>query len=111
MARHSALACGLAIAVALTACRSGDPRLERLSTGISKDSVIVLFDAAAPAHSDPYLTGGHYIEAMYYPRPGADSTVADREMSPVVLVDGQVIGWGWKVWDSVATANGIVLKK
>jgi len=58
---------------------------------------------------DPYLVGGEYIEAMYFAKLGkADSaSVVDRNMSPVVVVDGKLVGWGWKQWDSIAESKKI----
>jgi hypothetical protein len=44
---------------------------------------------------------------MYYRKPGQGDSVPDRKLSPVVVVDGKLVGWGWKTWDSVAEANHI----
>jgi hypothetical protein len=32
---------------------------------------------------------------------------SDRNMSPVVLIGGGVVGWGWEKWDSIAEANQV----
>ena len=100
----------LAIAgmVVLAGCERADPRLKNLSAGISKDSVLAVMEEP-PKRTDPYLYKGQYIEALFYPRKGktdAKST-ADRKMSPVVVINGKLTGWGWAYWDSTAAANNI----
>ena len=97
--------------VAIVAGCSGDARFKTLEAGIPKDSVVKLMGADSPQRIDPYLTGGHYIEAMYYRKPGQTDSVADRKLSPVVVVDGKLAGWGWKTWDSIAVANKIAVAK
>jgi len=105
------LAAPLVLAVAAAACSREDPRVANLSVGISKDSAITAMGGERPSRIDPYLTGGQYIEAMYYIRPGgepaAGESVPDREQTPVVAVNGILTGWGWAHWDSVASANNI----
>ena len=102
----------LLLCAAIAACSRSDPRLEKLSAGISKDSVVSLMGPEKAERLDPYLINGHYIEALYYTKPGADSgKTPDRKMSPVVVVDGKLAGWGWERWDSIAKANKIVVAK
>ena len=98
-------------ALALAGC-SSDKRFDKLTVGISKDSTISAIGVEKPVRTDPYFVGGHYIEAMYYAKPGAsaDST-RDRKLTPVIVVDGTLAAWGWKKWDSIAGANKIVVKK
>ena len=93
----------------LSACSKGDARLEKLSAGISKDSVLAIMGGEKPQRVDPFLVNGQYIEAMYFPKPGAadSASLADRNMSPVVVVDGKLVGWGWKQWDSIAAEKKI----
>lgn len=95
----------------LSACAGGDDRLEKLSAGITKDSVLTIMGVEKAQRVDPYLVGGQYIEAMYFPKAGkADSaSVATRNMSPVVVIDGKLVGWGWKQWDSIAATKKIVV--
>lgn len=110
--RRMAPAVALLAAVAACAPRE-DPRLKDLSVGISKDSAITVMGGERPSRVDPYLIGGQYIEAMLFIRPGTQpvgvDTLPDRERSPVVVINGNVAGWGWGFWDSVATANKIPL--
>ncbi len=102
---------GLLLTAALAACARPDARLEKLTVGIPADSVVKLMGVEKPKRHDPYLINGHYIEAMYYPKPGAvdSASTTDRKMSPVVLVDGKLVGWNWTTWDSIAGANKIVV--
>ena len=99
---------GLALAGALAACSSGgDARFEQLSVGITKDSVLKLMGAQAPTRTDPFLTDGKFIEVMYFAPAGTTDSLPDREMSPLVTVDGKLVGWGWETLDSVAAATRI----
>lgn len=87
------------------ACGS-DARFKHLSVGISRDSALQLMGVEKPARVDPFLVNGHYFEVIYYAKPGSDGVgVPDRKLSPVVVVDGKLVGWGWKSLDSVAGAN------
>ena len=96
----------LALVASLGGCERADSRLEKLTVGIAKDSVLKLM-GTAPQRLDPYLVGGQYIEAMYFPRAGRADSVADRKTTPVIVISGQLRGWGWGYWDSAAAANNI----
>jgi hypothetical protein len=87
---------------ATAAC--GDARLKDLSVGIDRDSLAVVMQTDAPHRSESYLMEGKFWEVFYYARPNTDPTdsVAWRELSPVVVVDGTVAGWGWKYWEPEA---------
>lgn len=97
--------------LSLAAC--GDGRLKKLSTGIDTDSLAVLMETDAPHTSTSYLTEGRYWEIYLYTRgnAGAESgdTVAWRAMSPVVLADGKVTGWGWDYLEQTAARIGVTL--
>ncbi len=98
-----------AVALATAAgCERGDPRLANLSPGISKDSVLTVM-GGPPHRLDPYLSKGQYIEAMYYPRRAGSSgdDLQDRNMTPVVVINGNLAGWGWSWWDSTAADHRI----
>jgi hypothetical protein len=109
---RSALVAGAVLSLlVVSACNKKDERLEKLSKGIGKDSVLAVMGVEKAQRVVPYLASGHYIEAMYFPKPGRtdSASVVLRNMSPVVVIDGKVIGWGWSTWDSVATNNAIQL--
>jgi hypothetical protein len=109
MHRPTVLRSALAL-LALAAIACGDGRLGDLSEGISRDSVDVVMGTNTPDHQESYLNRGVFWEVLYYAAPGktADST-ALRTMSPVVLADGKVSGWGWEFLETTAEANGFQL--
>ena len=116
MSRHTPstlLVAPLAALLLVSACSKKDARLEQLSAGISKDSVLAIMGGDKPQRVDPYLIGGHYIEAMYFAFPGASDSAdfADRNMTPVIVSDGKLAAWGWKQWDSVAAEYKIPVVK
>jgi hypothetical protein len=89
----------VALLLSLAAC--GDSRLKDLSLGINRDSVAVIMKADAPHRSESYMTDGKFWEIFYYAKPGVPATdsVAWRDLSPVVIADGGVAGWGWDYWE------------
>lgn len=98
------------LAVALAACGgAGDNRLGQLSEGISLDSTLKIMAVDSANRTDSYLTGGQFIQALYFASPDAADSAdfADRGMSPVVLIDGKLVAWGWERWDSIAGAHKI----
>lgn len=97
----------LVAAGALVSCGPKDNRLEQLTVGISKDSALKVMGVEKPTRTDPYLTGGKFIELMYFAPPGGADSVPDRDMSPLVAVNGLLVGWGWETVDSVAGATKI----
>ncbi|MEO8451643.1 MAG: hypothetical protein ABI647_17750 [Gemmatimonadota bacterium] len=95
----------------VTACESADERLKGLTVGITKDSTAKVM-GVAPQKEVRFLVNGQYVESMYYPKSQstAKDRLEDRRMTPVVVVNGKVGGWGWAYWDSVAAANKYDLK-
>ncbi|MBX3148204.1 MAG: hypothetical protein KF785_15685 [Gemmatimonadales bacterium] len=112
-ARGSVRALVVAAVVLIVGCERGDRRLNSLTVGISKDSASAVMGGVAPKRTDPYLYQGQYIETMFYPRLGKTNPedLEDRRMSPLVVINGTLVGWGWNFWDSVASANGIPVAK
>ena len=98
---------------ALAAC--GDARVKELSKGIARDSVLTILGDGSPVvqgDSLPhvydvakYLVNGQSYEVFYYTKTeekaGADSVPPNR-LTPIVLQNDAVSGWGWEHWDSVA---------
>ena len=97
----------LALAAALAACSSADTRLTRLTVGISKDSALKVMGVAQPVRADGYLIDGKSFEVLYFAPARAADSLTDREMAPLVAVNGLLIGWGWETLDSVAAATNI----
>jgi hypothetical protein len=104
------IAASLALASILGGCGARpDPRLANLTEGISQDSVLRVMGADSANRTESFLVNGQFISTLYFARPGASDSaaLADRNMSPVVLISGRAVGWGWEKWDSIADANGV----
>lgn len=97
----------LAVAAALAACSSGDARFKQLTVGITKDSALKVMGVAQPVRADGFLIEGKSLEILYFAPAGTTDSLPDREMSPLVAVNGQLVGWGWETLDSVAAASRI----
>jgi hypothetical protein len=105
------------------AAACSDARVKKLDEGITRDSVLAILRDGAPAvgadslphvyEDAAYLVNGHKYEVFYYTKgdevAGADSLPA-KKLTPIVLVDGAVGGWGWQYWDSVATSIKLPVK-
>ncbi len=86
----------------------GDRRLDKLSVGITRDSV------TSAMGSLPHTTQSYFVNSKNWeldlftrhPTLPADS-VAWRKMSPVVLANGKVVGWGWPWWAKQAAKLNI----
>ena len=110
-------ACSTAIfVVALGAC--SDPRLDKLTAGIDRDSALKVINEGATGDSlarvykqESYLIDGKQLNVLFYNKAGVrqadDSTLAAMNQTPIVTIDGKVTGWGWSHYDSVAKANNI----
>jgi hypothetical protein len=104
---HVALTALLLAAVA--GCRRDDPRIRNLEVGMVKDSAVAAMGGAAE-RPYAYLVGGQYIEALIWRRKGVEGPMDElgrNQLTPLVVVDGALSGWGWAYWDSVAAAHGI----
>lgn len=111
----------LAAAVALVSAGCSDTRLEKLSTGISRDSALAIINEGASGDSlarvyrqESYLLpnkkgNAHLANILFYNKKGIketeNATLAADATTPVVISDGKVIGWGWTYYDSLAKAN------
>ncbi len=92
--------------VGLAAC--SDARLKKLSAGIERDSVAVVM-GNEPHRTDTYQTAGKFWEVMLYARgnEAAEDSVAWKKLSPVVMADGKLVGWGWDYWRKEAETLNI----
>ena len=56
-----------------------------------------------PYRTELYRSGTHTFELVLYYTDikKADGAITDDELTPIVLVDGIVDGWGWSYWDAV----------
>ena len=107
------------LAILLAAC--GDARIEKLSSGITRDSALTVINEGATGDSlarvykeEVYLVNGKHLNVLFYNKDGvkqqSDSTLSANAQVPIVTVDGKVTGWGWAHYDSVAKANNIPVK-
>ena len=114
--RRAAMLVAATSALALAGC--GDKRIKALSTGISRDSALkVLADGetgdslAYVYKQETYINNGRMINVLLYNKDrivqASDSTVPDNKLTPVVMIEGKVSGWGWAHYDSVARANNV----
>ena len=118
-----AASCASIAAVTLAIGGCSDTRLEKLSTGISRDSALAIINEGASGDSlarvysqSSYLlpnTKGNVLltNVLFYDSKGRkqaeDSSVAPSATTPIVVTDGKVVGWGWTYYDSLAKANNI----
>lgn len=122
---------GVRLAFSLAAVFAGgacsDTRLEKLSKGISRDSVLAIINEGAARDSLarvyrqesyllPNLKGNvHVANVLFYNKSGVkestDPKLSPEKTTPIVISDGAVIGWGWTYFDSLAKANNIPLKQ
>lgn len=115
--RRAAAVLGAAAAVLAAGC--GDARIEKLSTGISRDSALKILaegstggDSLANVYKqETYLLDGQLTNVLFYNRKGVtqseDPAVAADALTPIVVSGGKVTGWGWTYYDSLAKANNI----
>ena len=115
---------GAGILAFLSACE--DKRMSQLDTGITRDSAVtVLAQKIKGSGSDPepnvytkerYLISGKTYEVLYFTPNNeklgqSKDTVAWAKLTPLVFVENKLVAKGWPVWDSIATANKIPVKK
>lgn len=123
-----AIVVGLLIvaAVGMPACASGAAlqqqnriRLGGLQVGMGRAGVLEHMGYATartdfrvvknPYHIDTYTVPGHRIEVLWYvteTKQEGDG-IAPDEVTPVVLVDGRLAGWGWPFWRQLVQTHGI----
>lgn len=108
-------------AFALTACQ--DKRIRELDVGISKDSAIkIMADGMQPKldtiqnvyrHTRYFVQGREFDIYMFDAENRKfweDPEVLDKELTPVVVMDGKVDGWGWSHMDDITSKYGIRLR-
>lgn len=113
MKRRARLLIAATALVLTAACAREDARLKSLGVGISKDSAFIVMELPAEERGEAYLIDGQYIEAFVVRKPGVQGprdSLTREQATPVVVIGGQVTGWGWDHWDSVAAAHSIEVK-
>ena len=116
-ARFGAVFVGLVLAAACM----GDSTIRNLNAGISRDSTLKLLGAVGTDtfHNvydyGNYIINGQALEFFYYDSKNRkfrrDTVERRKELTPLVVVNQKLVGWGWPFADSVAGANAIQLPK
>ena len=94
-------------------------RLNTLSAGMSKQEILdtmgtETIEAQGSVITNPYRTemhrfDGHVVEVLLYYTDiqRKDGAITDNELTPLVLIDGELDGWGWSHRDDVRMRYGI----
>lgn len=64
-----------------------------------------------PYDSETHLVGSTEIEVLYYVTniQNKDGVITNDELTPLVLVDGILVGWGWTYLQTFSDDNDLVL--
>lgn len=107
----------LTAAVFVAACSGGESASAQLEAGMSRDSALMVLnqardtsDAAAPADTlrniwrkSQYLVNGHMVEVVWYSSANEHRTPTDtvpsKRVTPVIFIDGKLIGAGSAVYE------------
>ena len=108
----------------LSACE--DKRVSKLEAGAGRDSVLNALasehkntSAAPDSMPNVYMKERYFVnsknyEVLYYEpnnkRAGRD-TVEYKKLTPIILIDGKMVGKGWDVYDSLVTADKLPAKQ
>jgi hypothetical protein len=120
----------IAMATSTTACATlrnvaeqNTVRLQQLQPGMSKEDVQRImgttthrsgrYSIPAPYRSEMYPANGKRVEVLYYYTSVNYEVerIADDELTPIVLIDGQVDGWGWSYWENTADRLNIRIRR
>ncbi len=110
--RARRLALPAMLVLAFAACE--DKRIRELTAGISKDSTLKILADGVPAVGDTiqnvyrhnqYLVAGKFFDIYLFDRNNrklwGDPLVEDKELTPIVVVNDTLDGWGWDHMDEV----------
>jgi hypothetical protein len=111
------------IGVLFTSCASLDAirsqnrqNLMSLSAGMSKSEVLTAMGTKTinseggqinnPYRTEMYHSQGHTFELLLYytDLKRRDGAITDDELTPLIIMDGKLDGWGWTYW------NGLIQK-
>lgn len=104
--------------LALVGCQ--DKRIRELSKGMSRDSALAILSDGKPAkldtiqnvyRHDRYFVQGKEFDVYLFDaenrKAWTDPLVTDKELTPVVAIDGKIDGWGWSHMDDITSKYGI----
>jgi len=65
-----------------------------------------------PYRSSAFTKSGTQIEILLYytDLKSNDGAITDDELTPIILIDGKVAGWGWEYWTDVAAKYEIRIR-
>lgn len=123
VARRRLVAVALSVvAVALASC--ADKRIRDLDVGISKDSMLKVVGRGAPEgdslpniyRHNAYLVQGKMFEVYFFDPENRDYTdttvvVQPRDLTPIIVTEGRVEGWGWRSADKLAEDYNIPVRQ
>lgn len=111
---------GLLASVFISGCASlsqiraeNRQKLTGLSVGISKQEILGIMGTKTveaegtvitnPYRTEMYRSNGHSFELLLYYTDiqKSDGAITDDELTPLVLMDGKLDGWGWSYWNNV----------
>jgi len=87
--------------------------LLHLSYGMSKEAVLRVMGTKTenvfrltvtnPYRTEMYHATGDVLEILFYftDEKEMDRAITDDELTPIVLKNGKLDGWGWSYWDNV----------
>ena len=108
-----------------TARKENRTNLLRLSVGMTKEEVLQIMgvrtyrtidltdeDITNPYRSESYQAGGSVWQVLFYYTDikADDGAITDDELTPIVLKDGRLDGWGWSCWRDTQTKYEIRLR-
>lgn len=107
--------------VGVAACQ--DARLRSLESGMAKDSALKVLAEGKPMVADTipniyrhtrYFMDAKEIDIYMFDAKNRkmweDPDVTNDELTPVVMIDGKVDGWGWDHMEDVTSKYRIVLR-
>lgn len=105
----------------LSACT--DKRVSQLTIGIKQDSLLKIISEGAPPgdatpnvlrHNNYLVNGKMYDIYLFDPEnrePKDSATVEESDLTPIIVVDGVVQGWGWRQADQLAQETKIAIRQ
>lgn len=101
-----------ALLLSLAACQ--DKRIRELTAGIPKDSVLRIITDGVPAQGDTiqnvYRHGQYLVDSKMFDiylfdpdnrKLWTDPLVEDKELTPIVVINDTLAGWGWDHMDEI----------
>lgn len=119
------IALSLLLTGILSACATMDTvraqnraNLNRLALGMTKEEVLAVMGTKTvttyrdgvrgeqitnPYRTEVHQAGGHVWEILFYytDNKADDGAITDDELTPIVLKDGRLDGWGWSYWQDI----------